>query len=69
MYTDNPYFCRGLHVKIRASRVNSQSIEPYLLIAPLLVLLLVFILYPVVANIYLSFFKYNFPNRLDYTAT
>ncbi len=59
MYTDNPYFCRGLHVKIRASRVNSQSIEPYLLIAPLLVLLLVFILYPVVANIYLSFFKWK----------
>ena len=39
--------------------MNSQSIEPYLLIAPLLVLLLVFILYPVVANIYLSFFKWK----------
>ncbi|MFA7112885.1 MAG: sugar ABC transporter permease, partial [Sphaerochaeta sp.] len=46
-------------MKIRASRVNSQSIEPYLLIAPLLVLLLVFILYPVVANMYLSFFKWK----------
>jgi ABC-type sugar transport system permease subunit len=33
--------------------------EPYLLIAPLLLLLLVFILYPVVANIYLSFFKWK----------
>ena len=33
--------------------------EPYLLIAPLLLLLLVFILYPVVANIYLSFFEWK----------
>lgn len=34
-------------------------LEPFLLIAPLIALLLVFILYPVVANIYLSFFKWK----------
>lgn len=43
----------------RTPKMNSETIEPYLLIAPLLVLLLVFILYPVVANVYLSFFKWK----------
>jgi len=46
-------------LKHLTSIVKRESMEPYLLIAPLLLLLLVFILYPVVANIYLSFFKWK----------
>lgn len=38
---------------------QSEAVDSYLLIAPLLVLLAVFILYPVLANIYLSFFKWK----------
>nr|WP_319472494.1 sugar ABC transporter permease [uncultured Sphaerochaeta sp.] len=47
-------------MKIQSSRrMRKGLLEPFLLIAPLLALLLVFILYPVVANIYLSFFKWK----------
>ncbi|WP_041380560.1 carbohydrate ABC transporter permease [Sphaerochaeta globosa] len=46
-------------MKNHSSIVKSEAMEPYLLIAPLLLLLLVFILYPVVANVYLSFFKWK----------
>lgn len=52
-------FAWGLHLKNHSSIVKSEAMEPYLLIAPLLLLLLVFILYPVVANVYLSFFKWK----------
>lgn len=38
---------------------RSEAKDSYVLIAPLLVLLSVFILYPVVANVYLSFFKWK----------
>ena len=39
--------------------MKSEARESYLLIAPLMLLLLVFILYPVLANVYLSFFKWK----------
>jgi ABC-type sugar transport system permease subunit len=39
--------------------MKSEAKESYLLIMPLMVLLLVFILYPVLANVYLSFFKWK----------
>lgn len=39
--------------------MKSEAKEAYLLIAPLMLLLLVFILYPVLANVYLSFFKWK----------
>ena len=39
--------------------MKSETVESFILIAPLLVLLSVFILYPVLANIYLSFFKWK----------
>ena len=38
---------------------GKEAIDSYVLIAPLLVLLAVFILYPVIANVYLSFFKWK----------
>ena len=39
--------------------MKSETVDSFILIAPLLVLLAVFILYPVLANIYLSFFKWK----------
>jgi len=39
--------------------MKSEAKESYLLIMPLMLLLLVFILYPVLANVYLSFFKWK----------
>jgi len=39
--------------------MKSETVDSFILIAPLLVLLAVFILYPVIANIYLSFFKWK----------
>lgn len=52
-------FARELHMKMLTPKMKSETFESYLLIAPLLVLLLVFILYPVIANVYLSFFKWK----------
>lgn len=46
-------------MKMLTPKMKSETFESYLLIAPLLVLLLVFILYPVIANVYLSFFKWK----------
>ncbi|MEA4859837.1 MAG: sugar ABC transporter permease [Sphaerochaeta sp.] len=46
-------------MKSSTSRMKSEAKESYLLIMPLMVLLLVFILYPVLANVYLSFFKWK----------
>ncbi|WP_332447033.1 carbohydrate ABC transporter permease [Sphaerochaeta sp.] len=46
-------------MRTQPSKIKSELLEPYMLVAPLLVLLLVFILYPVVANVYLSFFKWK----------
>ncbi len=44
-------------MKLQSFKMKKEMLEPFLLIAPLIALLLVFfILYPVVANIYLSFF-------------
>ncbi|NLK05069.1 MAG: sugar ABC transporter permease [Spirochaetales bacterium] len=48
-----------MHVKSSTSRMKSEAKESYLLIMPLMLLLLVFILYPVLANVYLSFFKWK----------
>lgn len=39
--------------------LKSEARDSYILITPLLVLLAVFILYPVIANVYLSFFKWK----------
>lgn len=39
--------------------MKSEAKESYLLIMPLMLLMLVFILYPVLANVYLSFFKWK----------
>lgn len=39
--------------------MKSEAVDSYLLITPLLLLLAVFILYPVIANIYLSLFKWK----------
>lgn len=52
-------FARELHMKMLTPKMKSETFESYLLIAPLLLLLLVFILYPVIANVYLSFFKWK----------
>jgi ABC-type sugar transport system permease subunit len=38
---------------------KGEAVDSYILIAPLLLLLIVFILYPVIANIYLSFFRWK----------
>lgn len=46
-------------MKLQSFKMKKEMLEPFLLIAPLIALLLVFILYPVVANIYLSFFKWK----------
>lgn len=46
-------------MKSPTSSMKSEAKEAYLLIAPLMLLLLVFILYPVLANVYLSFFKWK----------
>ncbi len=46
-------------MKSPTSSMKSEARESYLLIAPLMLLLLVFILYPVLANVYLSFFKWK----------
>ncbi len=46
-------------MKRKLSKKNTELFEPYMLIAPLLILLAVFILYPVIANIVMSFFKWN----------
>ena len=46
-------------MKRKSSKKLSEFIEPYMLITPLLILLAVFILYPVIANIVMSFFKWN----------
>lgn len=46
-------------MKSSTSRMKSEAKESYLLIMPLMLLLLVFILYPVLANVYLSFFKWK----------
>ena len=46
-------------MKRKLSKQNTEFIEPYILITPLLILLAVFILYPVIANIVMSFFKWN----------
>jgi len=39
--------------------LKSETADSYILILPLSVLLLVFIVYPVIANVYLSFFKWK----------
>lgn len=49
----------GMPLKTKTIRMKSETIESYILIAPLLLLLIVFILYPVIANVYLSFFKWK----------
>uniref|UniRef100_A0A7C3IQK9 Sugar ABC transporter permease n=1 Tax=Gracilinema caldarium TaxID=215591 RepID=A0A7C3IQK9_9SPIR len=46
--------------------MKSEAVDSYLLITPLLVLLTIFILYPVVANIYLSFFKWKGMGRASF---
>ena len=46
-------------MKKLSSKKLSEFVEPYMLITPLLVLLAVFILYPVIANIFMSFYKWN----------
>jgi len=46
-------------MKIKQSKKKSEIIEPYILITPLLILLAVFILYPVCANLVMSLFKWN----------
>jgi ABC-type sugar transport system permease subunit len=46
--------------------MKSEAIDSYLLIAPLLLLLAVFILYPVIANVYLSFFKWKGMGRATF---
>jgi len=46
-------------VKIKQSKKKSEIIEPYILITPLLILLAVFILYPVCANLVMSLYKWN----------
>lgn len=38
---------------------RGEALEPYVLIVPLLVLLATFILYPVLANLYMSFFEWD----------
>jgi ABC-type sugar transport system permease subunit len=47
--------------------MKSEAVDSYLLIMPLLLLLAVFILYPVIANIYLSFFKWKGMGRATFT--
>lgn len=44
---------------MKLKRLKGETIDAYVLIVPLLVLLAVFILYPVLANIYVSFFKWK----------
>ncbi|HKL86258.1 MAG TPA: sugar ABC transporter permease [Treponemataceae bacterium] len=44
---------------LKPTTVKRETIDSFMLIAPLLVLLSVFILYPVLANGYLSFFKWK----------
>lgn len=46
-------------MKIKFAKIKDETVDSYVLIAPLLLLLAVFILYPVLANIYLSFFKWK----------
>ena len=46
-------------MKTKKVFIKKEFLDSYSLILPLLVLLAVFILYPVLANIYLSFFKWN----------
>ena len=46
-------------MKHKVFKKSSDFYEPYILIAPLIILLAVFILYPVLANIVMSFFKWN----------
>lgn len=46
-------------MKRQMTMKQSETMDSYILIAPLLILLAVFILYPVLANIYLSFFKWK----------
>lgn len=46
-------------MKIKQSKKKSEIIEPYILITPLLILLAVFILYPVCANLVMSLYKWN----------
>lgn len=53
-------------MKTRTKRIKGEAIESYLLIAPLLLLLAVFILYPVIANVYLSFFKWKGMGRATF---
>lgn len=55
----HPFFLTEEEMKKTLSKKNSELFEPYLLIAPLLILLAVFILYPVIANIVMSFFEWN----------
>ena len=47
--------------------MRNEAIDSYVLIAPLLLLLVVFILYPVIANVYLSFFKWKGMGRATFT--
>ncbi|WP_320128819.1 sugar ABC transporter permease [uncultured Sphaerochaeta sp.] len=46
-------------MKKQTAKIKSETFDSYILIAPLLLLLAVFILYPVIANVYLSFFKWK----------
>ncbi|AEV29488.1 permease component of ABC-type sugar transporter [Sphaerochaeta pleomorpha str. Grapes] len=46
-------------MKKQTVKIKKETFDSYILIAPLLLLLAVFILYPVIANVYLSFFKWK----------
>ena len=46
-------------MKAKKTLIKKDAIDPYILIMPLLILLAVFILYPVIANLCLSFFKWK----------
>ena len=54
-------------MKKRTTRMKKETMDSYLLIAPLLLLLIIFILYPVLANVYLSFFKWKGMGRAIFT--
>ena len=46
-------------MKTHATRFNREAMDAFLLIAPLILLLLIFILYPVLSNFYYSFTKWK----------
>lgn len=49
-----------ISIRTRAGHIFSETLMPYVLVAPLVILMIVFIYWPLIYSFYLSFYDWNF---------